>query len=176
MTIGNSILSDRQRALLSAALNRIIPAQGEMPAAGDLGIADFVASVASGSSAKRRALLDGLVRIDLAAAYQVDKFIGLGLLDRLVRVDLTVAERGGAFAILPADAQAATLREVEADAPEFFQELVTQTYRGYYTNETVFARLSYRAPNREGYAPIPFDESLLEPVRQRGQMWVPTDS
>lgn len=152
MTISNEILTDEQRALLAATLNRIVPAQGEMPAAGDLGIGEFVASASAGSSAKRRRLLDGLVRIELAAV-----------------------ERGGAFASLPADAQTETLRAVQATDPEFFQELVTQTYRGYYTNETVFDLLRYRAPNREDYDPIPFDESLLEPVRQRGQVWVPTN-
>ena len=152
MTTTNEILSEEQRGLLSAALNRIVPARGEMPAAGDLGIAEFVESVAAGSSAKRRNLLEGLVRIELAAA-----------------------ERGGDFAALAADAQTDALRSVEAAAPAFFQELVTQTYRGYYTNETVFELLSYRAPNREGYDPIPFDESLLEPVRQRGQTWTPVN-
>ena len=152
MTTTNDILSDEQRALLAAALNRIVPAQDEMPAAGDLGIGEFVASVAAGSSAKRRNLLEGLVRIELAAA-----------------------ERGGAFASLSADAQTDALRAVQTTYPEFFQELVTQTYRGYYTNETVFNLLSYRAPNRESYDPTPFDESLLEPVRQRGRMWVPAN-
>ena len=152
MTTTNEILSDNQRALLAAALNRIVPAQEEMPAAGDLGIGEFVESVAAGNSTKRRNLLDGLVRIELAAA-----------------------ERGGAFTSLSTDAQTETLRAVQVTDPEFFQELVTQTYRGYYTNETVFDLLSYRAPNREDYDPIPFNGSLLEPVRQRGQVWVPTN-
>ena len=152
MTTTNHILSTEQRALLVAVLNRIVPAQGEMPAAGDLGIGEFVESVAAGSSNKRRDLLGGLVRIELAAA-----------------------ERGGTFASLSADVQTETLRAVQATDPEFFQELVTQTYRGYYTNDRVFDLLSYRAPHREDYAPRPFDESLLEPVRQRGQVWVPTN-
>lgn len=152
MTTTNEILSEEQRALLSAALNRIVPAQGEMPAAGDLGIGGFVETVAAGSSGKRRNLLDGLVRIELAAA-----------------------ERGGAFTSLSAAEQTEALRAVAAAEPGFFQELVIQTYRGYYTNERVFERLSYRAPNRESYNPIPFDESLLEPVRQRGRRWVATD-
>ena len=148
MTSNNSILSGAQRHLLSAVLNRIVPASGDMPAAGDLGIADFVASVAAASTGKRRALLDGLVRIELAAS-----------------------ERGGLFATLAETAQTDALRAVQASSPEFFQELVTQTYRGYYTNETVCGALGYRPPNREDYDPLPFDESLLEPVRQRGQMW-----
>lgn len=153
MTTTNDILSEEQRALMTAALNRIVPAVNEMPAAGDVGIGDFVASVAAGSAASRRLLLQGLVQVELAAA-----------------------ERGGAFASLSAELQTDALKSVEATEPAFFQFLVTQTYRGYYTNETVTNLLSYRAPNREGYDPLPFDESLLEPVRQRGQIWVPTNN
>ena len=152
MTTTNDILSEDQTALLAAALNRIVPAQNEMPGAGDLGIGEFVASVAAGSRAKRRLLLEGLVQIELAAT-----------------------ERGGSFVSLAADAQTDALRSVASSAPAFFQELVTQTYRGYYTNETVTDLLSYRAPNRQDYDPLPFDQSLLEPVRQRGQVWVPTN-
>ena len=68
MTTTNEILSADQRALLATALNCIVPAQGEMPAAGDLGIGEFVESVAAGSAETRRRLLDGLVQIQLAAA------------------------------------------------------------------------------------------------------------
>ncbi len=151
MTSNNSILSDAQRSLLSAVLNQIVPASGDMPGAGDLGIARFVESVAAASTGKRRLLMDGLIRIELAAS-----------------------ERGGAFTAIPESARVDALQSVEASSPAFFQELITQTYRGYYTNETVCGALGYRPPNREGYDPLPFNESLLEPVRQRGQIWTET--
>ncbi len=151
MTSNNSILSDAQRDLLGAALNRIVPPAGEMPGAGDLGIASFVESVAAGSTGKRRLLVEGLVQIELAAS-----------------------ERGGTFNALSSDAQRDALQAVESSSPQFFQELVTQAYRGYYTNATVCSALGYRPPNRVDYDPLPFDESLLEPVRQRGQVWTET--
>ena len=155
MTSVNTILSDEQQALLTAVLNRIVPANGEMPAAGELGVAEFVAGIAAadGATHRRRILLDGLAQIEIAAQ-----------------------ARGGAFAALPPAAQTATLQAVADAMPAFFQELVTQTYRGYYTNETVFDLLQYRAPNRADYNPKPFDESLLEPVRQRGPIWAQTAS
>ena len=152
MTTTNSILDDGQRSLLTAALNRIVPPHGEMPGAGDVGVAGFVESVASASASRRRQLIDGLAQITIAAS-----------------------ERGGAFADLAHAAQTEVLKSVEEAEPVFFAELVTQTYRGYYTDETVCALLSYRAPNREDYDPVPFDESLLDPVRQRGQIWTSTD-
>ena len=153
MTTTNNILSVEQSALLSAVLNCVVPAEGEMPAAGDIGIGGFIDAFAAERTARRRLVLDGLVQIELAAA-----------------------ERGGDFSSLSSDAQMDTLRAVESSAPEFFQFLVTQTYRGYYTHETVTNALSYRAPNRQDYDPLPFDESLLEPVRERGQIWVPTNN
>lgn len=151
MATTNVILSDDQRALLVATLNRIVPADGEMPGAGDLGIAAFVESVVADSARHRRLLMDGLVQIELVAS-----------------------ERGASFAALGEAAQIDVLKVVEEASPTFFQGLVIQAYRGYYTDETVCSLLSYRAPNRADYDPLPFDESLLEPVRQRGQIWTAT--
>ena len=148
MTASNNIFDAAQRDLLRAALNRIVPASGDMPGAGDLGIGAFVEGVVAGSGKLRRAFLDGLVQIELAAQ-----------------------QRGGSFISLSPQAQSETLQAIEVEQSEFFQTLVTQTYRGYYTDETVFDLLKYRAPNRADYNPTPLDESLLEPVRQRGQMW-----
>ena len=152
MTSNNSILSDAQRSLLAAMLNRIVPcgrrtcpppATSASPASWNRSRPDPAESVArcwTGWSGSR----------------------------------LAASERGGSFADLSEAAQIDALRSVEASSPEFFQELVTQTYRGYYTNETVCGTLGYRPPNREDYDPLPFDESLLEPVRQRGQIWTET--
>jgi len=153
MTTAINILSAEQRALLGEVLNCLVPAQNEMPGAGDLRIAGFVESVAAGRAESRRWLMEGLVQIESCAA-----------------------GRGGKFAGLTAASQTEALRDVERVAPEFFQYLVTQTYRGYYTHETVTEALRYRAPNREDYDPLPFNESLLEPVRERGQIWVPTNN
>ena len=152
-TTANTILSDEQQALLTAVLNRIVPAHADMPAAGDLGVADFVANIAAAATHRRRILLDGLAQIEIAAQ-----------------------ERGASFDALPPATQTATMQAVADANPAFFQELVTQTYRGYYTNATVFDQLKYRPPNRADYHPQPFDESLLEPVRQRGPIWAQTAS
>ena len=152
MTTEKNILSAEQRALLAAVLNRIIPAQDEMPGAGDLGISGFVESVAAGTTEGRRRIVEGLLQVELSSA-----------------------ARGGSFRELAPVSQTEALQDVESTSPEFFQYLVTQTYRGYYTHETVTEALRYRAPNREDYDPLPFEESLLEPVRERGQIWVPTN-
>ena len=123
MTTSNNIFDAAQRDLLRAALNRIVPASGDMPGAGDLGVGAFVEGVVAGRGKLRRAFLDGLVQIELAAQ-----------------------QRGGSFISLSPQAQSETLQAIEVAQSEFFQTLVIQTYRGYYTNETVFDLLKYRAP------------------------------
>ena len=151
MTTGNAIFTEAQRELLTAVLNRIIPAQDKYPGAGDLGGAAYVERAAAGNVAMRRLLLQGLAQVEIAAG-----------------------QRGGdGFPTLSGEEQDAALRQVESERPDFFRELVRQCYNSYYTNPEVFDLIGYSLPTPEDYQPLPFDESLLEPVRQRGQMWRP---
>jgi hypothetical protein len=151
MTTGTNIFTQEQRDLLTAAYNRIVPAQDKFPGAGDLGGAQFVEQVAAKNIALRRTFGEGLARLEIAAA-----------------------RRGSSgFTGLSPDEQDNTLREVESESPVFFREFVRQCYNFYYTNPEVFELIGYKMPDPQDYQPVPFDESLLEPVRQRGQMWRP---
>ena len=151
MTTGTNVFTQEQRDLLTAAYNRLIPAQDKFPAAGDLGGAQFVEQVAAKNISLRRAFSEGLAHLEIAAS-----------------------QRGGAgFVGLSATEQDATLREVEAESPVFFREFVRQCYNFYYTSPDVFELIGYSLPEPQDYQPLPFDESLLEPVKQRGQMWRP---
>ncbi len=151
MTTGSSIFTQAQRALITAAYNRIVPAQEQFPGAGDLGGAQFVEQVAARNITLRRNFTEGLAQLEIAAA-----------------------QRGGSgFADLSPNRQDETLRQVETDLPVFFREFVRQCYNFYYTNTEIFELIGYTLPNPQDYQPLPLDESLLEPVRQRGQMWRP---
>jgi hypothetical protein len=151
MTTGTNIFTQEQRDLLTAAYNRIVPAQDKFPGAGDLGGAQFVEQVAAKNIALRRTFGEGLARLEIAAARRGSSgFTGLAL-----------------------EEQDNTLREVESECPVFFREFVRQCYNFYYTNPEVFELIGYKMPDPQDYQPVPFDESLLEPVRQRGQMWRP---
>src|SRR5688572_7675990 len=102
-----TLLTDEQRALLTAALNCLIPPNGDLAGAGDLGVTEFIERAAADSAAGRRRLLDGLVAIQLASL-----------------------RRGGAeFAALDADGQEALLAEIEVALPVFFGALVSYAYR-----------------------------------------------
>ena len=151
MTTGASIFTQEQRDLITAACNRIIPAQDKFPGAGDLGAVGFVEQAAAKNITLRRTLGEGLADIEIAAG--------------------SYGEDG--FAALPSDAQDTTLRQVEAERPAFFRELVRQCYNFYYSSPEVFDLIGYSLPDPHDYQPLPFDESLLEPVRQRGQIWRP---
>lgn len=151
MTTGTNVFTQEQRDLITAAYNRLVPAQDKFPGAGDLGGAGFVEQVAAKNIVLRRAFADGLTQLEIAAA-----------------------QRGGpSFVDLSSEQQDETLRDLEAGQPVFFREFVRQCYNFYYTNPEVFDLIGYSMPDPQDYQPLPFDETLLEPVRQRGQMWRP---
>ena len=144
-------LSDSQRALLSAVLDQIVPANGDLPGAGSLGVAAHVDGMAGLAAGSRRLLTEGLKTIEVAGS----------------RTDR------GRFADLPDSDQTSVLERVESDRPEFFQFLVQQTYAGYYTNGRVLRAkgLSESPPQPVGHEMPPFDESLLAGVRKRGKAY-----
>ena len=151
MSTSRQVFSPAQRELLDAVLDRLIPPQEGRPGAGSLGIGDFVESVAVGEPGLTRIFVQGLVAIEIAAA-----------------------ERGpDGFAKLSDEAKDATLRAVESSHADFFEQIILQTYNGYYTNLTVFESIGYTLPS----VPSPgakldlLDETLLEAQRQRPPFW-----
>ncbi len=146
----NRIFSQKQIQTLTTALNRLIPAEGGMPGAGDLGVATFIDAAAAGNPGKTRLFTDGLATIEVAS-------------DRLT---------GKVFTDATAQEQDQTLHIVESSDPAFFDEMVRQTYNGYYTNPIVFEAFGYSTPQPEiGRQPELLDESLLEKQRQRAPFW-----
>ena len=142
------VFSEEQLVLLTAVLNRIVPAEGDLPGAGDLGLSQFVASAAARSPASVRLFTLGLKQIDLASP------------------------KGSPFVDLPAPEQDTALKAVESSSPEFFQALVLQTYNGYYTHGQILENIGYapHAPQR-GKQPELLDESLLDKQRERPPFW-----
>lgn len=143
------VLDEANRATLRAALNRIIPPNEPLPGAGDLVLSTLERDVAAVPNL-RRAFLDGLRRLDLAAWTSQDR----------------------SFADLDPAARDALLRRAESDDAAFFDLLVRQTYVAYYADPRVVAALGLLpAPQPRGYPLPPFDPSLLDRVRERGEIW-----
>ncbi len=67
-------------------------------------------------------------------------------------------------------------RGPEAAEPEFFDQLVLQTYNGYYTNPEVFELIGYTIPKPAppGSRPELLDVSLLDQQRKREPFWKKT--
>jgi hypothetical protein len=146
------ILDAQQRALLRAALNRIVPARPDasLPGAGDLDVPARIERTLAVSAKLRRLFLDGLATI--AVTCPDAPFI-----------DLDPAR------------QTAVLLQVEQRSPAFFVALVEHTYRGYYTHPAVCASLGEgaRIPQPHGHQLQPFNPDLLLQQRQRAPFWRP---
>ena len=145
-----AVLDAEQRALLRAALNRIIPPRDEaLPGAGDLDVGASIERTLAISAGLRRLFLDGLLAITLTSPAP---FKGLD----------------------PAQ-QTAVLERIEQRAPAFFVALVEHAYRGYYTHPRVVAAFgaAARPPQPLGHQLPVFDPALLAQQRQRPPFWRP---
>ncbi len=151
MSSANQIFSEAQREILAAVLNRIIPGQGNRPSAGDLGVAVFVERTAAGAPGPTRLFNEGLNAIDVAAS----------------------KAHSGGFLGMPDEAKDDTLRAIEESYPVFFDQLVQQTYDGYYTDTRIFDVIGYNVPTPPvaGAPPKLLDDSLLKKQRQRAPFW-----
>jgi hypothetical protein len=140
-----------QQMLLSAVLNRLIPATDDFPGAGDLGIASYVDTVVGRFAELKRLFAQGLTDIALASQ----------------------ALQGQDFVNLADDQKDAVLRQVEILQPVFFEALVQHTYSGYYSHPAVVRLLGLEArpPQPRGYHLEPLDLTLLDRVKQRGPLY-----
>jgi hypothetical protein len=146
-----TVLSEEQRRLLAAVLDRIVPPRDQLPGAGGLGVDAAIDRTLAQTPRLRRRFLDGLAEIAVASARRTDRH----------------------FQALDAATQDDVLRTVEAAQPAFFAALVEHTYRGYYTLPEVHAVIGYepRPPQPLGYELPPFRDELLQLQRGRVPFW-----
>lgn len=146
-----AVLSEEQRQLLAAVLDRIVPPREGLAGAGGLGVDAAIERTLALTPALRRLFLDGLTEIVLASARQT----------------------GRDFLALDAATQEAVLRSVEEAQPAFFAALVEHAYRGYYVLPAVHAAIGYESGPLQplGYELPPFREELLTLQRERAPFW-----
>jgi hypothetical protein len=149
MSNEKQIFSSAQRSLLTEILNRIIPLEDDLPGAGDLGIANYIEATAASTPELTRLFNGGLAQISVATGSSQE------------------------FETLSNPAKDDLLRSIEAANPVFFDQLVLQTYNGYYTNPEVFSLIDYGTPKLapSGSQPELLDESLLDQQRKREPFW-----
>jgi hypothetical protein len=143
------VLTPAQRSLLGAILDRLVPAEGDLPGAGALGGAGEIDAILGSRPALRPTLLEALRAV----------------------------EAQGDFLALGPEQQDDALRAAERAATGPFRALVRQAYSAYYSHPAVLRAVGYgppSAPQPAGFPQVtqaPFDESRLDAVRQRGPLW-----
>ncbi len=134
------VLTLEERSLLTAVLNRIIPADRLMPGAGDIGVVNFID--------------DALVAAPHLRAHIV------GLLTKLQILGGSPDVSEAALDVL--------LHRIEHEESDSFDLLVQATYTGYYGHPRVLDALGWMRPEEVASKLGPFDVTLLETVRTRG--------
>jgi hypothetical protein len=140
-------LTETERQDLSAAMDRLIPPTGELPGAGSLGLAEIV----EGFSARHAPFSDALLEFSES---------------------LTQSE-GARFHQRPAAEQNNTLKTIENSLPAMFHVVLELVYMAYYGDPRIQRAIGYRTGPLQprGYELPPFDESVLETVKQRMPFW-----
>ena len=149
MSQNQQLLTDNQKLLLIQVFDRLIPSEGNLPAAGALGLHDNLEANIARSQNSIRVFLEGLVQIEVTA----------------------IREKGQDFLALPASDQDSVISAVQQSNPVFFTDLRRHCYNNYYTHPTVQELIGYSRSEPYEYKPEPFDESLLEPQRNRQPFW-----
>jgi len=134
-----------QRGVLACVLDEIVPpsADGRMPGAGALGLADAVERFVANAG---------------------------GLAGLANALDALAAE---GFPALSRERRAAALAAFAAREPGFVPGLIFPTYTSYYQHPRVYAALGLdpRPPHPQGYALEAGDFTKLDAVRARGPIW-----
>ena len=147
MATSRSFFSNAQIELVTAILNRIIPANEKLPGAGEIAV-DYLDEAISGSSRLKRIFSHGLFQLEIDA-YRLFSEV---------------------FPSLTGEQMDSVLRMVEADEAEFFDLLLRQTYNGYYIDPRIVKLLGLEArpPQPLGYKVDQGNITLIEKVKNRG--------
>ncbi len=139
-------LTSTQRATLRAAMDEIIPAADDMPAASAVGGFEYVSRVARENAALRKSIAGSLVDLEALARKL----------------------KGKAFALLASPQRIETLQAFEKQSPQAFVTLPAFTYQAYYTEPRVWKLIGYEhhPTNEAGPRIKPFDESVLAQVKK----------
>jgi hypothetical protein len=139
-------LTSAQRAILRAAMDEIIPAVGDMPAASVVGGADYVDRVARENPGLRKIIAQSLASLESLSKKRIGK----------------------TFAALPSSQRIETLQAFEKQSAESFITLRDFTYEAYYTEPRVWKLIGYELhpTNESGPRMKPFDESVLAQVKK----------
>jgi hypothetical protein len=134
-------------AWLNLVLDTLLPANDEIPPAGQMGLAGII-------------VLDAQWAPELGEALR-----------------WLSGELPGSFASASAEERIAVLTELEAAQPRLFGGVVNLAYNAYYTDARVLALIERKSgftatpPQPLGYEIEPFDPAVLTTIKQRQPFW-----
>jgi len=145
------VLEPGAHGLVRAALNRLIPAGGQFPGAGDIDLIPLLDEAAGASPAAIRMYAEGILQIALESERRYRQRFD----------ELTGAE------------QEAVLRAIEQAQPAFFETLLRQVYVLYYSHPSVIPLLGLgtEPPQPAGHALTAFDPALTSAMGQRPPLY-----
>ena len=132
--------------VLSALLDRLIPAVDNLPGAGEMGLVPEVVRLSG----------------------QQERFSAL-----FSRAMASFVSRNPTFESLTGEEQDEAIRSFEAESPRQFSVILKISYIAYYKDPTVHERIGWDGnnPQPDGNEMIPWDESVLENIRKREPFW-----
>ena len=139
-------MASQHSRLLEAIMDRMIPAVGDLPSAGQMGLIDEIVELA----AKQKRFED------------------------LFHSAITAFEsKNPDFLTSSASVQDENLKTFELNTPEHFNTIRTIVYIVYYKDPRVQKRIGWdgQPPQPQGYEMDPWDESVLENARKREPFW-----
>lgn len=139
-------LSATHRATLRAAMDEIVPAVDDMPAASAVGGIEYVSRISREDAALRKSIVESLAGLD-------------GLSKKL---------KAKPFTSLTRSQRVETLKAYERQSAARFVTLRDFTYEAYYTDPRVWKLIGYELhpTNEVGPRVKPFDESVLAQVKK----------
>ena len=139
-------MASQHSRLLEAIMDRMIPAVGDLPSAGQMGLIDEIVELA----AKQKRFED------------------------LFHSAITAFEsKNPDFLTSSASVQDENQKTFELNTPEHFNTIRTIVYIVYYKDSRVHKRIGWdgQPPQPQGYEMDPWDESVLENARKREPFW-----
>jgi hypothetical protein len=143
MTSDTRSLSEAERLLMRAVMDRLVPPVDDLPGAGTMGLLGEVEAMAQRHAPYGQALLHFVAA--LAAGFPADA----------------------------GPAQDSAIAAFERAQPAVFQAVLEVVYLAYYAEPRVHARIGWRTGpiQPRGFSLPPFDDAILEATRRRAPFW-----